>query len=205
MRRLALCACLVAVAALAGAPRAARAQADTNCPNAVAPVAEYLKIAKADPKNSAAVSAAALRAAEAFNQCGRDAIRNHERSLAELANFHDRYQYAEVREAQFRVVAARNLFLLDDRKEAQSEFETADKLASDVADYTNNNSPVGNISSDANAGTQSVIVRTDGAINGSRFKDAAVAIRDQARAALAAIKEARQSPSAPAPASTPLP
>jgi hypothetical protein len=200
MRRLVLLVALVA--SIVAVPHPVRAQTDTNCPNAVAPVADYVKIAKADPTNAAAVSAAALRAADAYNQCGRDAIRNHQRSLAELATYHDRYQYAEVREASFRVVAARNLFRMDDRKSAQAEFETADKLASDVADYTNNNSPVGNISSDANAGTQSVIVRTDGAINGSRFKDAAITVRDQARAALAAIKEAQQTPSAPA-ATTP--
>ncbi len=171
-------------------PGTARAQSDPTCPNAVPAMIDYVKLAKATdpakatPEQLASVEAAAMRLADKYDDCGRDIIRNRDLH----PTYQDTYQYSEVREAQYRVAAARLLFQLNKYAESHAQFQAAEKLAGDVADYTNS----------SNSGSQI-----------SRFQESAVEIRKQARAALAALDSAAKADAAapaaasPAPATTP--
>ncbi len=169
-----LIAAIVVSSTLAFAPHPAAAQSDVNCPNAVPALSEYLKITKASPDDHQVVANAALKAAEAYNDCGRIVLRDTRQQ-------DNKFQYSEVREASFRIVAARNFFAMQNVKQARSEFSSAEKLAGDVADYTNRGS-----------GSRASI-----------FKDSADEIRGQAKAALDAMNDAAKNPAAPNAAASP--
>jgi hypothetical protein len=178
MRRPALFVALVLVSSIVAAPHAARAQSDTNCPNVVPALTEYMKIAKATPPDLPVVSAAALRLAEAYDQCGAERLRNRELDQY----YQDHYQYSEIREAQYRIVAARVFFQLNKYAEAHDQFQKAEKLAGDVADYTNS----------SNSGSRI-----------SRYNESAVEIRKQAHDAIVAL-DAAKAGAAPAASAAPV-
>ncbi len=161
--------------ALAFAPQPAAAQADTTCPNTVASVIAYVRQTKDKPDDHPGVTAAALRVAEAYSACGSAVVRDHQRSFGEVLSYHEKFQYSEVKEASFRIVAARNLFVQGMLADARTQFAIAEKIAGDVADYQNASSQE----------TTSLL-----ASQSSRFIQSAIEIRDTARRALAAMKEA---------------
>ncbi len=170
---------------------------DDNCPFAVLAAKGFIRTTAQTPGDSEALVKSSLAAATAYASCAKQLTKDRETVPAFLAKFH----HAEVREAQYHLVAGRNYFILGDGGNAREQFERARALSSDVANWA----PPPSAPTENDAIKPRII---------SRYHEAAVLVLDQAAAASRALDEAfaqqLSSPQAsgspsPAPTATPMP
>jgi hypothetical protein len=161
---------------------------DINCPGAVPKIMSFNEAAGTnDPVK---IGEAAHQAAEAYRRCMVDAATGAQEP---------RYNYDRTRLASFLVVYGRALAAQQKIAEATAAFKEARSEANDVVEWTpssqvfsTSNKPTG-MSADRNSDQR-----------GSRYKPAAVEIRDSALAELAKLAPSSGAPAA-APAATPAP
>ena len=125
----------IAVGFRVGSATEPQLYADALCPESVQRVQAMTKMKASDPP--AAVYEAVRAAMDAYQTC-------LERQLGD-ANIEPGVHYAQLREAQFGVLAARALVGLGRVEDARSELERDRKLAQNVAEwqYSNSGSNIG--------------------------------------------------------------
>jgi hypothetical protein len=116
----------LACGALCGRPVSAAQGnfADSICPEATQYVIAAGKLTKDDPAQK--VYDAAQAAVDAYARCSKDMLAN---------GFREPEHYADTRSAQFAVLAARALILLDRRDDARRELKQYRALAQNVVDW----------------------------------------------------------------------
>jgi hypothetical protein len=186
--------CALAASAAVAAPAP---PSETICPRAVPKIVGFTEAVATN--DAAKIAAAARAAADTYQLCAADAQSSVNVAIEPTVN------YDKTREAQYLVVAGKALLAAGNDSDGVSTLKTARKLADDVAGWQpssiafNSTNHAGHSSSGDAAGVADASTTQRNADrNGSRYKAAAIEIRDAADAALAR-------PQATQPAASPKP
>jgi hypothetical protein len=169
------CANVVAAAAPSG-------PSDTICPRAVPKIVAFTDAVATN--DAAKIAAAARAAADAYQLCAADAQSSVNVAIEPTVN------YDKTRQAQYLVVAGKALLASGNDSDGVSTLKTARKLADDVAGWQpssmafNSTNHAGHATGDAGGPADASSTQRNTDRNGSRYKGAAIEIRDAADAAL---------------------
>lgn len=176
----------ISVAVVAAANGAATAApsgpSDTICPRAVPKIVAFTDAVATN--DAAKIAAAARAAADTYQLCAADAQSSVNVAVEPTVN------YDKTREAQYLVVAGKALLASGNDTDGVSTLKTARKLADDVAGWQpssiafNSTNHAGHATGDSGGPADASTTQRNADRNGSRYKAAAIEIRDAADAAL---------------------
>lgn len=183
----------ITVAAAVAAPAP---PADTICPRAVPKIVAFTDAVATN--DAMKIAAAARSAADTYQLCAADAQSSINVAIEPTVN------YDKTREAQYLVVAGKALLAAGNEPDGVSTLKNARKLADDVAGWQpssiafNSTNHAGHATGDSAGPADASTTQRNADRNGSRYKAAAIEIRDAADAALVR-------PQAAQPAASPKP